>query len=121
MENKPDDSNAVIEDLQSQLTAAKAEADDLKKQLKEFAAAKRKGEIVALFTSLGREVKDEAIEPYMELSEAQFSAVSADLLAMKPQPAAHLFSAAPIGSSGEPTATAAELSHDLLNQLRGIK
>ena len=121
METKPDDQKAVIEDLQAQLTSANAEAEDLKKQLKEFAAAKRKGEVVSLFSALGREVTEEFAAPYMDLTDVQFAAVSADLLAMKPKPAAHLFSAAPTGSSGEPTATAAELSLDLLNQLRGVK
>ena len=120
-ETKPDHQKALIDDLQALLTIAKAEADDLKKKLAEFTAAKRKGEIVALFSALGREVKDEAIAPYMELSDVQFAAVSADMLELKPKPAAHLFSAIPPGSGEPQTATAAELSHDLLNQLRGVK
>lgn len=71
------DTNDEGSSAQEELAAAKAELAALKTSI-------RKGKVEALFSALGRDMSDEAAEPYMGLSDLQFDAVSADLMALKP-------------------------------------
>lgn len=69
--------------------AARVAADQ---KLTDFAAATRKAQVAELFVAMGRKPEDESIKPYLEMSDATFAAVSADLQASKSKLPAGLFS-----------------------------
>lgn len=91
---------ARIAELESGLKAS-AEALETEKaarvaaetELANFTAAKRTAEVKELFAALGREHNDESAKPYMEMAEATFAAVAADMKATKVKAPAHLFTA----------------------------
>lgn len=100
------DKDAQIADLTAKLSAATdtnkqlsdkiaaRDADDVKK-----AQAQRVDEVKALFKATGREYKDEAAKPYLEMSAETFAAVSADLKSGKPKLDPKLLSAGATGDS----------------------
>lgn len=81
--------------LSADLAAANARAEAAEGKEREARLSARKDKVTALFAAIGREVKDEAIAPYLALDEAQFAAVSADLTAAAaakiPAAPGHLF------------------------------
>jgi hypothetical protein len=86
-----DDHAKTVADLQMKLSHeakahldAVAEANSLKEQLAAFRAEVRLNAVKALFSDLHREWSDESAQPYVEMSDACFAAVSHDLRSMKP-------------------------------------
>lgn len=55
--------------------AAMARAEKAEAALKDLALAKRKGEAEALLKAMGEEVTEEAVKPYLEMSDDTFQAV----------------------------------------------
>lgn len=101
-------------ELKAKLSAAEANSEAEKaradKAEAELAALKKEARLSAvkdMFSALGREYSEDAAKPYMDMSQEMFSAIAADMKAMKPQAAEHLFSAhatsggAPEGGQGE--------------------
>lgn len=85
---------ALIEAKDAEITALKAEIGDLKNQMKAQAEMARKAALTALFAEVGKEMpeKDDALAPYLSMTDAAFAAYAADLRALRPQHDPALFS-----------------------------
>lgn len=102
-------SEQTIKDLQSQVTklsadleAAQKRADEAEGREKAAKLSARTDAVKSLFSALKRELKPEAMQPYIDMTEEQFSAISADLTAaIKPAAPTHLFSSQ-VGDGKEP-------------------
>jgi hypothetical protein len=94
----PNENTPTVEQLQAQVAALTAENT----ALKEKAKAARTSAVKALFADLGREFKDEAAKPYIEMDDAAFDAISADLRASKKAAPSHLFNEEATGSGQAP-------------------
>ncbi len=79
-----DDLKAQVENLTAQLAAANARADTAESALADSRKTARLSAVKALFSALDREYDDAKAAPYLEMSDAVFAAVSADLQAAKP-------------------------------------
>ena len=86
-----EDHAKVVADLQVKLSNeakahldAVAQANALKEELAAFRANVRLNAVKSLFSDLHREFSDEAAQPYVEMSDVCFAAVSNDLRSMKP-------------------------------------
>ena len=86
-----DDHAKTVADLQMKLgneakahLDAVAQANTLKDELAAFRAEVRLNAVKSLFSDLHRDFSVEAAQPYVEMNEASFSAVSNDLRSMKP-------------------------------------
>lgn len=79
-----DDLKAQVESLTAQLAAANARADTAESALADSRKTARLSAVKALFSALGREYDDAKAVPYLEMSDAVFAAVSADMQAAKP-------------------------------------
>ena len=81
--------------LQDENSALKAQVDELTASSKKAAKFARETELKNLFSTLGREYKEESVSVYFQLTDEQFAAVTADLIAQKaeqkPNLPAHLF------------------------------
>lgn len=71
-------------DAVAQANTLKDELAALKDELAAFKAEVRLNAVKALFSELHREWSDEAAQPYLDMSDASFSAVAKDLRSMKP-------------------------------------
>jgi hypothetical protein len=86
------DDEMDIKELQAQLDAANKANDDLKAlsdkamaDLAAFSRATRENEVKALFTEVGKELKDDAeFKTFVEMDASAFSIVSATLRSVKP-------------------------------------
>lgn len=79
-----DDLKAQVENLTAQLAAEKTRADTAEAALADSRNTARLSAVKALFSALDREYDDAKAAPYLEMSDAVFAAVSADLQAAKP-------------------------------------
>lgn len=79
-----DDLKAQVENLTAQLAAEKTRADTAESALADSRKTARLSAVKALFSALDREYDDAKAAPYLEMSDAVFAAVSADLQAAKP-------------------------------------
>ena len=79
-----DDLKAQVENLTAQLAAANARADTAETALADSRKTARLSAVKALFSVLDREYDDAKAAPYLEMNDAVFAAVSADLQAAKP-------------------------------------
>jgi hypothetical protein len=79
-----DDLKAQVENLTAQLAAANSRADTAEAALADSRNTARLSAVKALFSALDREYDDAKAAPYLEMSDAVFAAVSADLQASKP-------------------------------------
>ena len=79
-----DDLKAQVENLTAQLAAANSRADTAETALADSRKTARLSAVKALFSALDREYDDAKAAPYLEMSDAVFAAVSADLQAAKP-------------------------------------
>lgn len=79
-----DDLKAQVENLTAQLAAANSRADTAESALADSRKTARLSAVKALFSALDREYDDAKAAPYLEMSDAVFAAVSADLQAAKP-------------------------------------
>lgn len=79
-----DDLKAQVENLAAQLAAEKTRADTAEAALADSRNTARLSAVKALFSALDREYDDAKAAPYLEMSDAVFAAVSADLQAAKP-------------------------------------
>ena len=86
-----DDLKAQVENLTAQLAAANARADTAETALADSRKTARLSAVKALFSVLDREYDDAKAAPYLEMNDAVFAAVSADLQAAKPAIDASLF------------------------------
>jgi hypothetical protein len=87
--------DAIVADLNTKLTAAtegltaaNAKVAELEGKFSAQARAARLASVKALFTAIGREFKsdtDATVLPYLEMSDAAFAVLDADLRANKPQ------------------------------------
>jgi hypothetical protein len=77
-------SQEQYEALQADLAAARQRADDAEAQLKQLRQEKRKAELTAIFQAAGQNLTDEMATAYMDLTDAQFDAITAQLKAWKP-------------------------------------
>jgi signal peptide peptidase SppA len=80
----------IVSDLQSQLLveqnaaqAANLRATQLEEQLANYKLDSRKSAVQSLFADLHREYSDDSAAPYLEMSDAAFSAVATDLRTLK--------------------------------------
>ena len=103
---------ALIEAKDAEITALKAEIGDLKTQMKAQAEMARKTALTALFAEVGKEMpeKDDALAPYLSMSDAAFAAYAADLRALRPQhdPALFARQSVALGQSGSESMLIAE-------------
>ena len=100
MDNQTD--KTMIEALQEENATLKAELDAMKDQAKTDAEARRKADLKALFTALGKECPDgDAAKPYLDMTEAQFAAYSTDLKAAAKVPDRALFSSQSLAHAGQ--------------------
>lgn len=79
-----DDLKAQVETLTAQLAAANSRADIAESALADSRKTARLSAVKTLFSTLNREYDDAKAAPYLEMSDAVFAAVSADLQAAKP-------------------------------------
>ena len=86
-----DDLKAQVENLTAQLAAANSRADTAESALADSRKTARLSAVKALFSALDREYDDAKAAPYLEMSDAVFAAVSADLQAAKPDRDESLF------------------------------
>ena len=86
-----DDLKAQVENLTAQLAAANSRADTAESALADSRKTARLSAVKAMFSALDREWDDAKAAPYLEMSDAVFAAVSADLQAAKPAIDASLF------------------------------
>lgn len=101
-----EDRQMTIEELQAQLSAATARAEQAETAaaeartraetaetaLAEHTRSVRLAAVTATFTALGREITPEAMQPYLSMDAATWERVAADLSGARPEPPAHLFS-----------------------------
>lgn len=113
-----EDHAKIIADLNAKLSQeskahldAVAEANSLKEQLAAFRADVRLNAVKALFSELHREWSDEAAQPYLDMSDASFSAVAKDLRSMKPALKADYF------KDTTPTGAVSKSEQDFATQL----
>jgi len=84
MTRTPED-QALIDSLQSQITAFTEQVSALQAAQTAAAEATRTAELGALFTELGRDIPAD-VKPYIAMSADSFKAYAADLRANKPAP-----------------------------------
>lgn len=113
-----DDHAKTVADLQMKLSQeakahldAVAQANTLKDELAAFKAEVRLNAVKALFSELHREWSDEAAQPYLNMSDASFSAVAKDLRSMKPALKADYF------KDTTPTGAVSKSEQDFATQL----
>lgn len=113
-----EDHAKIIADLNVKLSQeekahldAVAEVNSLKEQLAAFRAEVRLNAVKALFSDLHREWSDEAAQPYLDMSDASFSAVAKDLRSMKPALKADYF------KDTTPTGAVSKSEQDFATQL----
>lgn len=120
--NMPDqntDNSAALAQLEAENATLKVANAELTQKINEFSAQQKTAKVKALFLTLGRDYTDDAAQPYLDLTDTQFSAIEKDLIANKPNQApSYLFSAQ--------AQTGAETSQDsaakrLFNQVAGVK
>ena len=99
-------------DFADRLNREKARADALEAKLNAVQAelmanrtARRAEQVKGLFADLGRTFTDESAKPYMELPEATFDAVAADMRRMRPSPPEGLFADQATGGADTDQAT----------------
>jgi hypothetical protein len=80
--------------------AAIARADAAEAKVAEVQLSTRTAQVKGLFATMGREPTPAAMQPYIEMSEVSFAAISADLSRAIPAAPNHLFS--PQGTGGDP-------------------
>lgn len=90
---------AQIEELKASIKAsndareaAEKRANDAEAALATIKREARLSAIKELFSAIGRNYTEEAAKPYIDMDDATFSAVSADMRALKPVAPSHLFS-----------------------------
>lgn len=118
--------NAVLE-LKTKLSLetenAKSAADkasSIESELNSFKAEVRLNAVKLLFSDLHREFSAESAQPYVEMSEASFAAVSNDLRSMKPSLKADYFKdTTPNG--GVPSKSEQDFATQLFAQVAGSK
>jgi len=93
-------STPTVEDLQSQITMMKASVEAAEtarqvavSQLETSRKEIRKGAVQALFSTIGREFSEAAALPYLGMDDLTFSAIAADLKAVRPTANPNLFKA----------------------------
>lgn len=69
----------TVEQLQQQLSDEKAAREQAETQLATERRDRRVSEVQTLFSDLGREYTEEAAEPYIQMSDAGFTAVAKDM------------------------------------------
>lgn len=121
-----DDHAKTVADLQMKLSHeakahldAVAQANTLKDELAAFRANVRLNAVKSLFSDLHREFSDEAAQPYVEMSEASFAAVSNDLRSLKPALKASYFQ--DTTKSGKEAAKETDYATALFAQVAGRK
>jgi hypothetical protein len=105
----PDQASAIA-DLEAKLLAATARAEAAETALAAHLRTARLSAVQSTFAQLGRAVTDADAEIYLGLDEATWTRVQGDLLASKPQPAAHLFSEQATGEPADTSGPALNLS-----------
>jgi len=98
-----------VEAEQAKLATEKAQS--LENELNAFKAEVRRNAVKALFSDLHREWSDEAAQPYLDMSDASFSAVAKDLRSMKPALKADYF------KDTTPTGAVSKSEQDFATQL----
>lgn len=88
------------ETAEAEALAATARAEAAEQALAEHQRTARLSAVQATFQTLGRTLSDEEAAPYLDLSEAAWARVSADLAAARPHAAEHLFSEQATGEPG---------------------
>lgn len=83
---------AELQKLLDRVMAAETAQAAAEAEMAAIKMSARKTAVETLFAELGREVTEEAILPYIGMTDIQFAAVSADLKAVRPQIPEHLFS-----------------------------
>ena len=97
------EAKAMIEAQQAENATLKAELDALKAQAKADAEGRRKADLKALFAALGKDAPEgDAVKPYLDMTEAQFAAYTADIKAVAKVPDRALFSSQSLGHAGQP-------------------
>ncbi len=122
-----EDHAKIIADLNVKLSQeakahleAVAQANTLKEELAAFRANVRLNAVKALFSDLHREFSEDAAQPYLEMSDASFAAVSNDLRSMKPTLKADYFKdTTPNG--GVPSKSEQDFATQLFAQVAGSK
>ena len=114
-----DDLKAQVENLTAQLAAANSRADTAESALADSRKTARLSAVKALFSALDREYDDAKAAPYLEMSDAVFAAVSADLQAAKPAIDASLFQQS--AKSGRATDTQPQLNIAEIYAMRAKK
>lgn len=87
------DTAQQIAELKAQLSAANERANAAETALAESRKTSRLGAVKTLFETLGHEWDDAKAAPYLDMSDAAFAAVSADLRDARPAPDPSLFTA----------------------------
>jgi len=101
LESEIDALKESVASLTQQLSDASSRADSAEAALAANIREARLSSINTLFAKLGRVIDEPTIELYASLTDAAWSKVSTDLMAMKPQAPAHLFSEQAIGDVGD--------------------
>jgi hypothetical protein len=84
---------AGLKAAQDATSAAEARATAAESQLATIQQDARATAVKALFSAVGREYTEAAAKPYIDMPEALFASVAADMRAIKPAAPDHLFSA----------------------------
>lgn len=100
-----------VTQLSAQVQTLTSERDTARAELQDHQMSVRKEAVKTLFAAIGREFTDAAAAPYLAMPADQFAAVSSDMQAARPAPAApaNLFSEQATGgaaSSTDPNAIA---------------
>jgi hypothetical protein len=113
------DQTSMIEALQAENAALKAEMDTIKAAAAAQAQERRAADLKALYVQLGKDAPTgEAASVYMDMTDAQFAAYSADLKAVAAKPDRALFAAQSLAHAGhDTTKTPGELLLSAVNQL----
>lgn len=106
---------AGLKASQDATSAAEARATAAEGQLATIQQEARATAVKALFSAVGREYTEAAAKPYIDMPEALFASVAADMRAIKPAAPDHLFSAhatagtSQSGSENEPELDATKI------------
>jgi len=122
-----DDHAKTVADLQMKLSQeakahldAVAQANTLKEELAAFRANVRLNAVKSLFSDLHREFSDEAAQPYLDMSEASFAAISNDLRSLKPALKADYFKDTTVNGR-VPSKSEQDFATQLFAQVAGSK
>jgi cell division protein ZapA (FtsZ GTPase activity inhibitor) len=113
--------NARLEAEAEQSKVMFARANELEAELNQFKTNVRLEAVKALFADLHRDYTDEAAAPYLEMSEAVFSAVATDLRSLKaPSLNESLFKDVAV-KGAVPEKSETEWASQLFAQVSGVK